>query len=80
MKNVTITVDEEVARWARIEAARRDTSVSRMVGEMLAELMRAETGFEAARDAFFAIAPGTLSGADDDYPDRDALHDRNSLR
>lgn len=80
MKNVTITVDEEVARWARIEAARRDTSVSRMVGEMLAQMMREETGFEAAKDAFFAIAPAALSGSDDDYPDRDALYDRDSLR
>jgi hypothetical protein len=75
MKNVTITVDEEVARWARIEAARRDTSVSRMVGEMLAEMMRAETGYESARDTFFAIVPTALSGPDDDYPDREALYD-----
>ncbi|MGD8438914.1 MAG: hypothetical protein PVG53_00130 [Holophagae bacterium] len=80
MKNVTITVDEEVARWARIEAARRDTSVSRMVGDLLAEMMRAETRYESARDAFFAIDPVALSGTDDDYPRRDALYDRNSLR
>ena len=35
MKNVTITMDDEVARWARVAAAERDTSVSRMVGEIL---------------------------------------------
>ena len=52
MKNVTITVDEEVARWARIEAAKRESSVSRMVGGMLAERMRAETAYEAAMDLF----------------------------
>jgi hypothetical protein len=40
MKNVTIVLDERVADWARIEAAKRRTSVSRMVGEMLAEKMR----------------------------------------
>ncbi|HQQ69008.1 MAG TPA: hypothetical protein PLL92_01670 [Alicycliphilus sp.] len=30
MKNLTITVDDGVLEWARIEAARRGTSVSRM--------------------------------------------------
>ena len=35
MKNVTITLKEEVARWARIKAAEKNTSVSRLVGEML---------------------------------------------
>lgn len=39
MRNVTITLDEEVARWVRIEAAKRETSVSRLVGEMLRELI-----------------------------------------
>ena len=40
MRNVTITMEEEVADWARMEAARRNTSVSRLVGELLAEKMR----------------------------------------
>ena len=35
MKNVTITMDEAVLRWAGIKAAEQDTSVSRLVGEML---------------------------------------------
>lgn len=39
LRNVTVTLDEEVARWARIEAARRDTSVSRLLGELLKEKM-----------------------------------------
>ena len=30
MRNVTITLDEETARWARVEAAMRGTSVSRL--------------------------------------------------
>jgi len=39
MKNVTITLEEEVARWARIMAAKENTSVSRLVGELLREKM-----------------------------------------
>ena len=48
MKNVTITMDESVAEWARLEAARRNTSVSRLVGEILAEKMRHDDAYERA--------------------------------
>ena len=48
MKNVTITVEETVADWARLEAARRNTSVSRLIGEMLAEKMRHDDAYEQA--------------------------------
>jgi len=34
MKNVTITLDEETAAWARVHAAKQNMSVSRMIGEM----------------------------------------------
>jgi hypothetical protein len=32
LRNVTVTLEEPVARWPRIEAARKDTSVSRLLG------------------------------------------------
>ena len=48
MKNLTITVDDSVLEWARIEAARRGTSVSRMVGDFMAEMMRREDAYERA--------------------------------
>jgi len=41
LRNVTVTLEEDVARWARIEAACRDTSVSRLLGELLKERMGA---------------------------------------
>ena len=37
-----MTLEEDVARWARIEAARRDTSVSRLLGELIKERMTAQ--------------------------------------
>ena len=49
MRNVTITLDDETAAWARIEAARRDTSVSRLVGEMLREKMARDNAYEIAK-------------------------------
>ena len=39
LRNVTVTLEEEVAQWARIEAARRNTSVSRLLGALLKERM-----------------------------------------
>jgi len=60
MKNVTVTMEDSVADWARMEAARRNTSVSRLVGELLAEKMRHDDAYERAmnewlqRDISFA--------------------------
>ncbi|WP_425257684.1 CopG family transcriptional regulator [Rubrivivax sp. RP6-9] len=48
MKNVTVTMEDSVAEWARMEAARRNTSVSRLVGELLAEKMRHDDAYERA--------------------------------
>jgi len=44
-KDVTVTLDEETVRWARVWAARRNSSVSRLLGEVLTERMRQETGY-----------------------------------
>ena len=57
MKNVTVTMDDSVADWARIEAARRNTSVSRLVGEMLAEKMRHDDAYERAMRAALEFEP-----------------------
>lgn len=76
MKNMTITVDEEVLRWAKIRAAQRDTSVSRLIGEMLREHMRHDSAYEQAMEAYLASPPTRLS-EDGRYPSREALHDRS---
>ncbi|HEV2855137.1 MAG TPA: hypothetical protein VHC97_20250 [Thermoanaerobaculia bacterium] len=80
MRNVTITLDEEVARWVRIEAAKRETSVSRFVGEFLRELMRSEDAYELARRQFFAVEPKPLRAGDEPLPRREDLYDRSGLR
>jgi plasmid stability protein len=48
MKIVIITLDEDVARWARIRAAARDISFCRLVGELLREKMIEEETYQAA--------------------------------
>lgn len=79
MKNVTISMDEEVAAWARVAAARAEQSVSRFVGELLRQHMEAERRYEEAMRAFFAREPTGGSG-DADLPGRDEVHDRSLLR
>jgi uncharacterized protein YecE (DUF72 family) len=48
VKNVTVSMDDAVAEWARLEAARRNTSVSRLLGELLAEKMRHDDAYQRA--------------------------------
>ena len=80
MKNVTITLEEEVARWARIRAAEQNTSVSRLVGEMLREHMQRESDYEAAMRRFLARKPVAMRKPGEPLPTREELHDRKNLR
>ena len=63
MKNVTVTMEDNVADWARMEAARRNTSVSRLVGELVAEKMRHDDAYERAmREALEFRSLGISNG------------------
>ena len=79
LKNITITVDEQVGRWARIYAARNETSVSRLVGDLLRQRMQEEQGYEAAMRQYLARRPVVLKESGG-YPRREQLHDRHGLR
>jgi hypothetical protein len=78
MKNVTITVEESALEWVRIEAARRNSSVSKWVGEMLADKMRQEDAYaQAMRKATKLESWGESTGP---YLTRDGLYERNNFR
>ena len=75
MKNVTVTMEDAVAEWARLEAARRNTSVSRLVGEMLAQKMRHDDAYERAmREALEFRSFGASEGR---YLTREEIYDRS---
>jgi plasmid stability protein len=76
MKNVTITLEEDVARWARVWAAEHETSVSRMLGEALKEKMQQEGRYGRAQAQYFAQAPKALKTSETRYPKRGELYDR----
>lgn len=77
MKNVTIVLDEEVARWIRIRAAEQETSVSRLVGQLLRQMMEGQRNYEAAWDAFTSIEPKRLRKKSESLPSREALYERD---
>ena len=76
MQNITITVDEQTAQWARVYAARHGTSVSRIVGEMLRERMLREEDYDRAMRSFFSRGAQPLTSEPSPYPKRDELHER----
>ncbi len=81
MPNLTITTDEETLRWVRVEAAKRNTSVSKLVGEMLAEQRRKSDEYERAMEEYLASPPWPLPAEqprpDGRYwPTREELYDR----
>ena len=80
MKNITITLDEKTALWARVHAAKNNKSVSRLVGEMLQEHMRESREYDEAMRRYLAIKPRKLKSPGQRYPKREELYDRPRLR
>lgn len=75
MKNVTVSMPDELAQWTRVCAARNGKSVSRYLSDLLAERMQEEDRYRQARDSFFSRAPDNLS-CGQRYPARNDLHER----
>lgn len=77
-QNVTLSLPREVVREAKIIAARKDTSISALMGGMLRELIDEERGYRAAKERSlrrlregFDLGSGGKSGWA-----RDELHER----
>jgi hypothetical protein len=78
LRNVTVTMEETVARWVRIEAAKQETSVSGLLAEMLKQRMRDENGYERAMRRALARKP--FLNTVGDYPSREEAHERRPVR
>ena len=80
MKNITVSVPEEIYRRARVKAAERDSSVSALVREFLRSLGDEESDFEKGKrlqDEVLATIRRFRAG---DRLTRDAVHRRRALR
>jgi hypothetical protein len=80
MKNITITLDSETASWVRVYAAERNTSVSRLVGEILRERMTHSREYERAMRHFLSRQPVMLGEPGEKLPTREEIYDRPVLR
>ena len=78
MKNVTITLEEQVARWVLVWVAEHDTSVSRFVGDLVKAKMSDELEYRRARLRYKARRTSLKETGT--YPRRDGLHERDLLR
>jgi hypothetical protein len=74
-RNITIRISDEAARWARRKAAEEDTSVSRLVGEMLERQMRITDEYWRAYDRWKSNHPLAEHSAADRLK-REEVHER----
>ncbi len=77
MKNITVTVDDETYRRARIKAAERDTSVSALVTRFLTELAADETNAERLKREERALRERIASFRAADRLPREDVHRRD---
>jgi plasmid stability protein len=76
MKNITVTVPDDVYREARIRAAERGSSVSALVAEYLRSLSESETEFTRLEAQQRRVQEGIRSFSARDRLPRDELHTR----
>ena len=76
MKNVTITLEDDVAKWARVLAAEKNTSVSKLLGKVLKNEMIQKEGYKLAMQQYLSNPAAPLKESTDSYPNRNSLYDR----
>jgi len=77
VRNITVTVDDETYKRARIVAAEHDTSISALVKTYLIQLATQESEFERLKRLEQEIRDQILSFNASDRLTRDELHDRH---
>lgn len=76
MKNITVSIDDETYRRARMKAAQKDTSVSAMVRQFLTEVAQGESEFERLKRREAEIRAQIKEFSASDRLPRDQLYDR----
>ncbi len=75
MKNITIKLENDVAHWSKVWAAEHNTSVSRILGDLLKQMKKEKTGYAKAMQQFLDVETQPLKTSKH-YPLRDDLHER----
>jgi len=74
LRKVTITLEEDAARWTRMKAAKEDISVSRLLGQMIEERMVQQDEYAKAMKRALGRKP--FLKTDGRYPSREEAHER----
>jgi hypothetical protein len=80
VRNITVSVPDQVYRRARLRAAARDTSVSALVREFLAGLDSEESDFDRRRRLQDEVLESVRRFRAGGRLKRDEAHDRDALR
>ena len=80
MKNIPITLSEDLSRWLRIKAAEDGRSVSRWLSELIEGMRSNEDDYEIAMRRYLAMKPRRLDWSGRSMPTREESHDRSGLR
>ena len=75
-RNLTVQLDEETVKKARVLAARRSTSISKLVADEIRKLVGADDAYQRARTVALAHLSEGFHLGGGARPDRAALHDR----
>ncbi|HEY1260405.1 MAG TPA: DUF6364 family protein [Stellaceae bacterium] len=78
MKNITVSLDDETYRRARVAAAQRETSVSALVRRFLTELGSGESEIERLKRKERELRERIAEFRASDRLSRDAVHDRQA--
>lgn len=78
MRKITITLEESLAQWVCAEAARKETTVSRLLAGILDERMIDDEQYERAMQEALPRKPFFKSNGP--YLSREAIHDREQDR
>ena len=80
MKNITVSLPDDLYRRARIRAAEQDTSVSALVRQFLMTLGEGESDFERRKRLQADVLAGVRSFRAGDRLSRNQAHGRHALR
>ena len=75
-QNVTVRLDRETVRKAKILAARRDTSISGLIAEQIDLLVGSDEAYEAAKRRALALLDRGFDLGGSHAGDRTSLHER----
>jgi NADH:ubiquinone oxidoreductase subunit D len=75
VKNITVTLDDDTYRRARVKAAEMDTSVSALVKQFLSELAAGESEFERLKKMERTLRDRIAAFRGADRLPRDEVHE-----